>query len=218
MTDRDLAIWNALFERVPDAWREAPPSEGMLACKRFLQEVGARNVLDLGCGVGRYALFLAGHGFRVTGVDYAPNAIRCCGQWAEDAGVEATFICGDISDTALPGLAGQNFDAVVAALVLDNMSRERMACAVRAIAGYLRPRGHLFAVFNPVTIPEEGHDNPTQGITRVVYSDDDILQALPGFELLRREVYEMGTRGFLLRKAGGAATPGPEHPPERTEK
>ena len=36
---------------------------------------GARTMLDLGCGKGRFAKYLAHKGFDVTGVDYSPQSI-----------------------------------------------------------------------------------------------------------------------------------------------
>lgn len=35
-----------------------------------------RNVIDIGCGAGRLALFCATHGARVTGIDFAQNAVE----------------------------------------------------------------------------------------------------------------------------------------------
>src|SRR5256885_5964949 len=56
---------------------------------------GAR-VLDAGCGTGRYAAALAGHGYRVTGVDLAPDLVAV----ARRRGGSARFAVGDLS--ALP--------------------------------------------------------------------------------------------------------------------
>ena len=39
------------------------------------QELGARQVLDVGCGTGTFALLLADHGFGVTGVDPAKASL-----------------------------------------------------------------------------------------------------------------------------------------------
>lgn len=43
------------------------------------------RAIDLGCGVGDNAIFLAQHGFTVTGIDFAPAAIDRARRKARDA-------------------------------------------------------------------------------------------------------------------------------------
>ena len=72
--DRDL--WNGLFANVPAGWRTSPPSSAMVDCREFLLRSGATSVLDLGCGVGRWAVYLAKAGLEVSGGDFAENGLR----------------------------------------------------------------------------------------------------------------------------------------------
>ncbi len=53
------------------------------------------RVLDVGCGAGTNALFLARSGFRVSGVDLAPGAIRAARARAVRAGIDIDFRVGD---------------------------------------------------------------------------------------------------------------------------
>ena len=55
------------------------------------------RALDLGCGSGADAVYLAGHGWQAVGIDFAPEAIAAAKKKAEDAGVDATFVLGDAS-------------------------------------------------------------------------------------------------------------------------
>lgn len=41
----------------------------------LVKELGARSVLDIGCGTGTFALVLAGAGVETTGVDPAPASL-----------------------------------------------------------------------------------------------------------------------------------------------
>lgn len=43
------------------------------------------RAIDVGCGVGDNAIFLAQHGFTVTGIDFAPAAIDRARRKARDA-------------------------------------------------------------------------------------------------------------------------------------
>jgi len=43
-------------------------------------------------------------------------------------------------------------------------------------------------------------DNPTKGVTLILYDDDELREAFVGFEVIDLRRYEMGTRGLYLRK------------------
>lgn len=57
------------------------------------------RALDLGCGTGTTSLFLARHGWTVTGLDFAPNVIRRARREARRQGVteRAAFLSADVS-------------------------------------------------------------------------------------------------------------------------
>ncbi|MCI4349714.1 MAG: class I SAM-dependent methyltransferase, partial [Thermoplasmata archaeon] len=57
--------------------------------------VRGSRVLDIGCGAGTNALFLARSGFRTSGIDLAPGAIRAGQKRAGDAGLDVDFRVGD---------------------------------------------------------------------------------------------------------------------------
>ena len=66
------------------------------------QAIHSGRALDLGCGMGRHAIYLATHGWRVTGLDSAGRALRTARQRADRAGVDIDFVQGDVTriDTA----------------------------------------------------------------------------------------------------------------------
>jgi SAM-dependent methyltransferase len=59
-------------------------------------KVNPCRTIDLGCGAGNYAVYLAGLGFDVTGVDVSPTAIQFAREKAERVGVICTFIIADL--------------------------------------------------------------------------------------------------------------------------
>lgn len=56
------------------------------------------TAVDLGCGTGANAIYLAKHGFEVTGVDFSEAAIQKARMKADEAGVRVQFVVDDLTD------------------------------------------------------------------------------------------------------------------------
>ena len=71
---------------------------------------GGKNVLDIGCGSGKDALFLGSRGDKVYGFDISPGMIKVANQKAIAAGLTdtITFSVGDVNQ--LQGLNSGRFD------------------------------------------------------------------------------------------------------------
>jgi SAM-dependent methyltransferase len=88
--------WDAFYA---DRSRPVPffadkPDENLVSwCDRGLVRPG--RALDLGCGPGRNAIFLAGRGFQVDAVDLSPAAIDWARERSQAAGADVTLHCGD---------------------------------------------------------------------------------------------------------------------------
>ncbi len=77
------------------------------------------RAIDLGCGTGSNAVFLAQHGFEVTGVDFVSSAIAKGRRKAEAAGVRVEFVVDDL--TNLRKVKG-TFDFLVDYGALDDLT------------------------------------------------------------------------------------------------
>lgn len=77
--------WNN--EKPPQVLVDLVESEKIKPCK----------TLDMGCGAGNYAIYLAGKGFDVTGVDISPTAIKLAEENARKKGVRCRFIAADVT-------------------------------------------------------------------------------------------------------------------------
>src|SRR6266542_4383870 len=76
------------------------------------------RTIDLGCGTGENAIYLAQQGFDVTGVDYAEAAMEKARARAKDSGVQVNFIVDDL--TNLRHISG-TFDFLLDYGVLDDL-------------------------------------------------------------------------------------------------
>jgi ubiquinone/menaquinone biosynthesis C-methylase UbiE len=84
--------------------------------RRLIGDVSGLNVLDLGCGTGRHALWLASIGARVTAVDFSEGMLA---EARSKPGADTVrFVVHDLH-TPLP--FGAEFDLVVSGLVLEHL-------------------------------------------------------------------------------------------------
>ena len=95
--------WDQRYVEADTPWDSGVPSQQL---KNFLSEgkVKPGRVLELGCGTGTNAIFLAQLGFDVTAVDLSKTALKTAREKAAAANVEINFVEGDV--TALPDLSG----------------------------------------------------------------------------------------------------------------
>jgi SAM-dependent methyltransferase len=76
-------------------WNIATPPEVLVDLVESGRVLPCRAV-DFGCGAGNYAIYLAGRGFDMTGVDISPAAIRIATENAKKRGVQCRFIVADL--------------------------------------------------------------------------------------------------------------------------
>lgn len=98
------------------------------------------RAVDLGCGTGANALFLAQHGFDVTGIDFAPVALAKATTKATAAGARIRFIEDDL--TALRHRLG-SFDLLVDYGTLDDLSPANRARYVTNVTPLARPNARF---------------------------------------------------------------------------
>lgn len=88
----EASQWNARYSENDRLWiADADPS-----LKRAVTNLAPIDALDLGCGEGRNALFLARAGFRVTAVDFAGVALDRLSAVAVNEGLDIEAVCEDM--------------------------------------------------------------------------------------------------------------------------
>ena len=113
---------------------------------RFLPPPGAR-VLDIGGGPGRYAIWLAEQGYRVTLADLSPDLLTVAKEKAAEAGVELEgFVEADARE--LVQFEAGCFDAVLCLGPLYHLLLEEdRRAAVRQLHRVARPGAPVFVAF-----------------------------------------------------------------------
>ena len=136
-------VYDAAYTGVPN-WDIGRPQRAFV----HAQEAGLVEspVLDVGCGTGELALYLAGQGHRVLGIDLSSVAIRQAKAKAEWRRVPAQFLVWDA--LRLEGLAdiGLTFRTVVDSAmfhILGTAERERFVSGLETV---LEPGGHYYVL------------------------------------------------------------------------
>ena len=94
------------------------------------------RAIDLGCGEGNNAIFLANHGFQVSGVDHSRAAIDKARAKARKAGAEVEFLHDDL--TRLSSVTGE-FDLIVDFGTFDDLSIKDRAAYVDHVIALAKP-------------------------------------------------------------------------------
>jgi SAM-dependent methyltransferase len=164
----DAEAWNRRYSTEEFVWRTEP--------NRFLPPevagLAAGRALDLACGEGRNAVWLATRGWRVTGVDFAEVGLDKARRLAAEHGVEVTWVRADVTAWTAPEPA----DLVLVFYVQlpEEPRRHALARAAAAVA----PGGTLLVVAHDLANLTEGHGGPQD--PAVLYTPGDVVADLAG--------------------------------------
>ena len=92
-----------------------------------MQTVQPCKALDLGCGQGRNALFLAQHGFDVTAVDQNELSLEILQSIVEQEDLEMSVGLYDIHSASI----GQTYDFIVSTVVLMFLQADRIPAIIK---------------------------------------------------------------------------------------
>lgn len=177
----DAAGWDTRYAERDLVWGAQP--------NRWVEEECADlppgRALDLACGEGRNALWLAGRGWRVTGVDFSAVALARAADLAAESAVadRTSWVRADLQ-TFVPESAG--FDLVVVAYLQLPADQRRRVIAMAADA--LAPGGTLLVVAHDSANLTEGVGGPQD--PAVLYTAAELVADLgvrEGLQVLRAE-------------------------------
>lgn len=144
MVNLQRTVFSRLYRRAPGVealpWhREEPPP---LLERAVARRTERRGALDVGCGQGEYAVYLAEQGFSVVGVDFVPAALAAAKTRAERAGVEIELCESDVVEYEAPS----PFDVVLDSGCLHHLPRGRRGAYRKRLDEWLAPGGDYVLV------------------------------------------------------------------------
>lgn len=104
------------------------------------QIIKPRKVLEIGCGNGRNAIYLAQKGCTVTAVDISQRAIDWAKEQAEVNSVKIQFVCENIFNL---NLELQEFDYIYDSGCFHHLSPHRRVSYIQFINKYLKNNGYF---------------------------------------------------------------------------
>ena len=133
------------------------------------------RALDLACGEGRNAIWLAEQGWQVTGVDFSAVGIEKASRLAAERGVEGSWVVAD----ATTWTPTSSFDLVIV-FYLQLPAVDRRA-AIRTAVSALAEGGTFVLVAHDLLNLTEGHGGPKD--PGVLQTAEDVLDDLAQAEL-----------------------------------
>jgi SAM-dependent methyltransferase len=212
--DRAREFWDRIFKEATLNVRDAPCGRDLSDIVGRLRAASAVDVLDVGCGFGRWSVTLAQAGFRVLAVDVSSEAVKIIRERAQRDGLAiGTAICAAQELSRL----GVHVDAAVCNSVLDHMRPPDAELAAGSIAHVLKASGLAFVSFDGPAESGTGSEatpdhstssdgtwdyvaGPRKGMVWRFYDDVEIRRLFQEFEEVAFTVAASGQRRAWFRK------------------
>lgn len=169
----DASDWDARYDTSELIWK------GEL--NQFLPlevaDLAPGTALDLACGEGRNAVWLAKQGWIATGVDFSDVGVEKGRAHAAENGVEATWVVADVTTWEPPA---NGYD-LVAVFYLQLAAEERRASMITAVRA-LGVGGTLVLVGHDLLNLTEGYGGPQN--PSFLLTAEDIIDDLTAAEVL----------------------------------
>ena len=176
-SDPSRERWNRRWAGEERVHASTAPSRFLVAEVAGLRPGAA---LDLACGAGRNAVWLAEQGWRVTAVDFSGVALRMARSLAAERRAEVEWVEADVLAWTPPAHA---YD-LVCVLYLQLPPGERRTALARAAAA-VQPGGTLLVLGHDLLNLTEGWGGPTQ--PDVLFTPDDVIAEIGDLRVERAE-------------------------------
>jgi SAM-dependent methyltransferase len=170
------ADWNERYAGRELVWTAEPN-------RLFAAEVAdlpAGRALDLACGEGRNAVWLAERGWRVTGVDFAAVGLAKARELAAARGVEVEWAHADLLEYEPE--AGV-FDLV--AILYLQLPHDELDVVLRRAAAAVARGGTLLVLGHDTTNLRDGYGGPKD--VSVLFTSEDVVASLGDLVVERAE-------------------------------
>jgi len=164
--------WDEKYREAPERLWSAGPN--MFVADRLAHHTPGRGV-DLACGEGRNAVWLAERGWEMIGVDFSEVALERARQMSSDV----EWVLADVQEWE----PADQVDLVLIAYL--QLVPEELEMVVRRAATWLAPDGELFLIGHDRNNLEHGHGGPSR--EEVLWDLNLIREWMGGLQILEAQ-------------------------------
>jgi len=135
----DLGGFEAMYKGGAPPWDIGRPQKAFVELEKAGKIRG--EVLDVGCGTGENAIFLASKGYDVWGIDGSPTAVLAANAKAKERGSKAHFVHGSVLDL---GALETRFDTVIDCGLFHTLTDAHRVLFEQSLKDVLPVGGHYF--------------------------------------------------------------------------
>ncbi len=172
----DRAEWDARYAGEELLWR-AEPNQFLV---EEVAELPPGRALDVACGEGRNAIWLAEHGWNATGVDFSEVALAKARRLADQRAVTVDWINADLLQwTPVAGA----FDLVIVFYLQLPAAQRRQV--YRRMATGVAPGGTMLVVGHDLDNLAHGYGGPRDA--SVLFSPQDVAEDLSSLRIVKAQ-------------------------------
>lgn len=142
------------------------------------RESGRINLLDLGTGLGRHAIYFSKQGFNVSAMDLSEYAIDYLKNWAIKENLSINTEVGDMSRLPYPD---QSFDCIFAYHVISHTNSIGLEKTIAEIERVLKPNGEVYLSFCSKESTEFAEKKHPMLDKNILICQDELEKGIPHF-------------------------------------
>ncbi|MFW9803065.1 MAG: class I SAM-dependent methyltransferase [Candidatus Thorarchaeota archaeon] len=188
-----MSGWTGSYETTPP-WDIGRPQQAVVTLNDSRDLSG--RILDVGCGTGENAIFLAANGSDVVGIDFTPRAIEIAQVKAFERQVDVEFLVGDVLELDYYFCEAE-FDAVLDSGLFHALTDEERPLYVEQVARVLRPGGSYFML--AFSVKQPGMTGPRRmSVEEITESFQDRFHLNYIRDVIfESNVHDSGAKGYL---------------------
>ena len=152
------------------------------------RESGYVNLLDLGTGLGRNAIYFSRQGFNVTAMDISDYAVQYLKTWAAKENLSIHAEIGDMLSLSYPD---QSFDCIFAYHVISHTDSIGMKKTIAELERVLKPKGEVYLSFCSKESTEFIENRSNKLDKNTLVSRDELEKGIPHFYADLNDIKEL---------------------------